>query len=474
MKAFNYLKALLLISFFPYVGYAGNHPEAHFGKYGIEHSYRLSDYQSKYIGQVVKYIHAVTSETGSYDDTEFFIDKGGKYDTEYTISKISGNDEKMEFQLTEVNGKGKVKLTVNNKDEYYSYGKNKFCITDDYTIPLLLVKKLNEDKQKYIGKTFGDSNQYEITDVVLNVNLKDDDSVDHYPRVCFIVTDKSNGKPNDANEKINGYCTYLFSTKEGKTSFVDATNIDDINDLGKKFTNPGYKCNYTVMGIRTKTEYDIITRENNIKKMYFVKNSISGITKVVEANKAATDAFLNDDSGNFQATLSKVEKPSNSSVRYGKTTTVTENNISKYSYVDNIIDILIFASKSEFNFIIKNVSDNSIKVVWNEAVFVDVDGSTSKIMHSGIKYSQREGDQPSSTIIKGAKLEDIAAPTDKVYYSDILKTWDSYSLFNNADITKKNQTVRLMLPIQVKDVVNEYIFEFTLSYVFDHPEYFAK
>lgn len=31
-----------------------------------------------------------------------------------------------------------------------------------------------------------------------------------------------------------------------------------------------------------------------------------------------------------------------------------------------------------------------------------------------------------------------------------------------------------MLPIQVKDVVNEYIFEFTLSYVFNHPEYLAQ
>ena len=121
------------------------------------------------------------------------------------------------------------------------------------------------------------------------------------------------------------------------------------------------------------------------------------------------------------AALTKVEKPSNSAVRYGKTTSVTDKGITKYSYEDNFIDILIFAGSTQFNFILKNISDNTLKVVWNEAVFVDVDGSTSKVMHSGIKYSQREADQPASTIIKGAKLEDLAAPTDKVYYSDILK-----------------------------------------------------
>ena len=168
-----------------------------------------------------------------------------------------------------------------------------------------------------------------------------------------------------------------------------------------------------------------------------------------------------------------MEKPSNSTVRYGKTTSVTEKDITKYSYEDNFIDILIFATNTQFNFVLKNVSDNTQKVVWNEAVFVDVDGSTSKIMHSGIKYSQREGDQPASTIIKGAKLEDLAAPTVKVYYSDILKEWTSMSLYSNAKTDLEGQIIKLMLPIQVKDVVNEYIFEFTLTYIFDHPEYLA-
>ena len=94
-------------------------------------------------------------------------------------------------------------------------------------------------------------------------------------------------------------------------------------------------------------------------------------------------------------------------------------------------------------------------------------------MHSGIKYSQREGDQPASTIIKGAKIEDIATPIDKVYYSDNLKKWTSKSLYSNADKDKEDQTLKLMLPIQIKETINEYIFEFKLSYILNHPEYLA-
>ncbi len=173
-------------------------------------------------------------------------------------------------------------------------------------------------------------------------------------------------------------------------------------------------------------------------------------------------------SGSYHSTLSKVEKPADESVRYGETTVIEDKDVTKYSYIDNIIDILIFGTHNKFSFTLKNVSDNSIKVVWNEAVFVDMSGSTSKVMHSGIKYSQREGDQPASVIIRGAKLDDIAAPTANVRYSEILKEWVTDSMYpKTAGLSGQ---VSLMLPIQIKETINEYIFVFDIEYSYRHPE----
>ena len=253
-----------------------------------------------------------------------------------------------------------------------------------------------------------------------------------------------------------------------KTYYADPEA--DLSIIGKEYTNKKFKFKYTVISVFEKAEDRYPYR---IEQYYTLKNSLDGTTKEVLASDAFFSAFKGDDDGKFFATLKKVEKPTNPDVRYGNTTTVTEKNITKFSYIDNFIDILIFAGSTQFNFVLKNVSDNSIKVIWNEAVFVDVDGSTSKIMHSGIKYSQRESDQPASTIIKGAKLDDLAAPTDRVYYSDVLKEWTSKSLYVNANPQKSGQIIKLMLPIQVKDVINEYIFEFELTYVYNHPEYIA-
>ena len=69
-------------------------------------------------------------------------------------------------------------------------------------------------------------------------------------------------------------------------------------------------------------------------------------------SKPESTIFKEDLSGHYISVLSKVEKPSNPSIRYGKTTTVEDKNITKYSYVDNVIDILIFGGSKQFDFIL--------------------------------------------------------------------------------------------------------------------------
>lgn len=444
----NLIKIVCTISFlaFSFQLTAAEHPEAHFGEYGIQHLNGLSAYQ-QYVGETVRYLAAGQGINGAaYDDEKGFLSKGGKFDTDYIIKSITGNDKQMTFTLLEKGGKNKVKMVVNNQNEYYTYGKYTYCITDKYTIPLFLIDRFNADKQKYLGKVYPEAKDSPVSVVISDVSIKKAEKYGEYPTICFVLKDNNTGK----------------------TFEYDPKRIDDLNDLGIVYNNPLFKCSYTVVNVEyKKSDY----YPYNEEKHYTVVNSIDGSSKEVSARSAETSAFSGDNSGRFTATLSNVEKPANSEVRYGERTVVSDKDITKFSYVDNFIDILIFATSTQFSFLLKNVSDNTIKVVWNEAVFVDVDGSTSKVMHAGTKYSQREGDQPASTIIKGAKIDDIAAPTNKVYYSEILKEWSSRSLYSNATKGVDGETIRLMLPIQVKDVINEYIFEFVLDWEYDHPEY---
>lgn len=209
-----------------------------------------------------------------------------------------------------------------------------------------------------------------------------------------------------------------------------------------------------------------------------VKNQRTGETMECPYSEVKTTPFQKALKGSYKTALLKVEKPENVLNRYSETKTIRDNNIDKYSYNDSIIDIVIFGASEEFNFMLKNVSNHSLKIIWNEAAFVGLDGSSSKIMHTGTKFSEREGYQPITTIIRGAKLEDLATPTSNVYYdkgvtigySTIGNGWKKYSMLPEKYIGKEAGEIRLMLPIQVKDVINEYTFIFKVYYTYDHPE----
>lgn len=435
------------------------HPQANFGKYGIQRQSSLYNYQQKYIGKSIMYIPL--KQNGSPEDRAFFLEKGGKFNTKYVITKITGNDKQMIFLLTEYGTKNKVKMVVNNQYEIPKDEESFYCITKEYSIPLILIDDFEEEKTKLLGKVFPNNPNstihFEVTNLFLleQTQEKESSSSDEF-------TFPSSKTPLYPQVTIE-----LSNKSDGSIKHYPINKVSDFNDFGTTFSNPKYKCTYIVEDIFYKETY------SGELKFYKVKNSINGKIKEVAAQKAQVEAFLNDDISSYRATLIKVEKPSDPTVRYGTTTTITDKNITKYSYVDNIIDITICADLTQFNFVIKNISDKTIKIIWNEAVFVDVDGSSSKIMHSGTKYSQRESDQPASTIIRGAKLEDIAVPTNKVYYSDGTKKWECHFLYSSATKDEDN-IIRLMLPIQVKDVINEYIFEFELKHYYFYPELIAE
>lgn len=199
-------------------------------------------------------------------------------------------------------------------------------------------------------------------------------------------------------------------------------------------------------------------RTNEIQNCYYSRRYDAPFTKALE--------------GKYKTALVRVEKPEDASNRYSETKIITDSGIEKYSFNDSTINILIYGTSESFYFELKNVSSNSLKIIWNEAGFVGLDGNTSKIMHKGITYSQREGDQPATTVIRGAKIEDLVCPTANVYYRDngIGRGWNILSMLPYEFKGKDIGEIRLMLPIQIKDVVNEYIFVFKAYYIFDNPE----
>ncbi len=192
----------------------------------------------------------------------------------------------------------------------------------------------------------------------------------------------------------------------------------------------------------------------------------------------------------YTFSLDSVERPEDAKDRYGDIAIekISEEGKTKYSFEDDFVKIVWFVDVENIAFIMNNKMDNSIKIVWDEAVYVDEVGVSHPVIHAGIKYVDKGNSKPPSTIIRKGMIEDLVYPADYIALSSSM--WMTQDLFphsrdaggiwtvssgffgqrNVTDeewrekvIKNKGKTFQVLLPLQIQNVVNEYIFIFKIT-----------
>lgn len=187
----------------------------------------------------------------------------------------------------------------------------------------------------------------------------------------------------------------------------------------------------------------------------------------------------------YDFALVEVERPSDASNRYSDpiTSEQAEDGLSRYVYGDSLITVAWIVDNKHFNFDLTNRGNNSIRVIWNEAAFVDSDGLTSRVMHEGVRYAARNESQPPSVIPRGGRIADVVIPTDRVVQTS--GDWGSQPLVQPSTAsmgtgeearTNVGARMSILLPLEVQGVVNEYLFTFEILGVqpaedFDNEKY---
>ena len=179
---------------------------------------------------------------------------------------------------------------------------------------------------------------------------------------------------------------------------------------------------------------------------------------------------------NYSVGLTTVESPADAKQQFGETKVVSfdEEGVSKYRYEDDYIDIVWYVGTKQFNFTLKNKSGHTLKINWDDISYVDINGQVGRVMHSGVKYADRNSSQPATTVPKGANISDILLPTDNVYYvSGQYGGWREKLLIpsiyqsqedlnaNASNLVGKSMTV--MMPILIENVQNDYTFTFNID-----------
>jgi hypothetical protein len=144
--------------------------------------------------------------------------------------------------------------------------------------------------------------------------------------------------------------------------------------------------------------------------------------------------------------------------------------LNSLSYIDNHIELKLIPQEKNLSVELKNISGNTITIVWDEIIFVNEDSESQRVIHSGIKYNERNNPQQPSLIAKNTVLKDALIPvnrikwmTDEWYVGPILN-WRHTPRYYNG------KQVQLIFPIKTNGVSYEYTFVFDLVWEWTYPQ----
>lgn len=185
---------------------------------------------------------------------------------------------------------------------------------------------------------------------------------------------------------------------------------------------------------------------------------------------------------NYDIGLMEVERPQKATERYGKQaiSNQKEGSVSKFLFEDGLVRILWLPTAKQVSFELTNKTKHSIKLIWDDAAFVDTSGESHRVIHQGIKYTAKDSPQPPTTVVHGTTISELIYPADYVTMSKYSYKWNEQDLllasftdygWNSESIPiyqkgVKNyvgKTYKVLLPIQIEDVVNDYLFTFKVN-----------
>jgi len=186
----------------------------------------------------------------------------------------------------------------------------------------------------------------------------------------------------------------------------------------------------------------------------------------------------------YDISLESVERPDKPKKRYGDTKIdrIQESGESMYQFEDEMLKISWRVGPKGIAFALINKTNYSIRIIWDEAAFVDENELSHRVMHSGVKYIDRNNPQPPTVVVRKGKITDVIAPTDYVNWENFRSIrvsghWEKLPLLptsENGDspyvLESKvrpyiGKTIQILLPLKIEDVVNDYLFTFRINNV---------
>jgi hypothetical protein len=111
-------------------------------------------------------------------------------------------------------------------------------------------------------------------------------------------------------------------------------------------------------------------------------------------------------------------------------------------------------SDDDIALVMENMSDTTMRLMWDHCVFVDPSRASHRLIHSGTRLADRDASQPPTNVAPGTRINEFIYPSDYISFD---KDWHRQPIFTSTDIASH---VTVILALEVDGTPREYTFTF--------------
>lgn len=143
-------------------------------------------------------------------------------------------------------------------------------------------------------------------------------------------------------------------------------------------------------------------------------------------------------------------------------------------FKDSVLEVAWTVSEKQLVMDLKNVSDKSFQILWDEAAIVDEKGESKKVLHLGVYPKDANQPQAPTTVVNGSFLHEVISSSSNVSpivvntrYNGGSEYYESIYVVNKGKSVEKLQAkakselgnfIGVSLPIKIDGSVKVYTF----------------
>ena len=135
-------------------------------------------------------------------------------------------------------------------------------------------------------------------------------------------------------------------------------------------------------------------------------------------------------------------------------------------FQDKNISVSFTVNEQGFEMHFENLSPHNLKILWDRAEYTDVRRQTKRIMHSGVRFPDRNNPIPDQFVLSQSSVQETVIPISNVYMLPQRKGYDVHPLFaldSNVAAGLKGKTFNLFIPVEINRQIIPYNFKIEIT-----------